>query len=176
MVEAMEVSLEEILSARECRVERQQKALTTWNLPLVSLTLVMPGPLKDSGQARFLLDEAIVEINALCARQGWPVRSFEAVRQATGPEALYVVDVDARLLKQALTELENQHELGRLWDMDVICPSEGSISRRSLGLDGRRCLVCDELGHACARSRAHPLPELMDAIRGRIDGYLRRRA
>ncbi|SFN85191.1 holo-ACP synthase [Formivibrio citricus] len=171
-----EVSLEEILAARDSRVERQQAALARWRLPLVSLTLVMPGPLKDSDTARFLLDEAIAEVDALCRDRGWVVRSFEAIRQPTGPEALYAVDTDAQTLKRALTGLEEQHALGRLWDMDVIDPVEGSLSRRSLGLESRRCLVCDEPGHACARSRAHPLPELMAAIKERVDGYRHRRA
>ncbi len=170
------VSLDEILAARERRVARQQIALAQWGLPIISLTLVMPGPLKDSDLARFLLKEAIAEIDALCVRQAWPIRSFDSISQSAGPEALYVIDTDAYALKRALAQLEETHELGRLWDMDVICPHEGSISRRSLGLEGRRCLVCDEPGHACARSRAHPLPELMNAIRERVDGYQRCRA
>ena len=176
MTESAEVSLEEVLAARERRVERQRTALASWSLPVISLTLVMPGPAKNSELARFLLKEAMAEIDVLCTVQGWMVRSFAEIEQAAGPEALYVVETEATTLKRALTELEESHELGRLWDMDVICPNEGSISRRGLGLEGRRCLVCNQPGHGCARSRAHPLPELMSAIKERVDGYLRRRA
>lgn len=176
VAETGEASLDEVLAAREQRVARQREALARWGCPVISLTLVMPGPLKDSELARFLQKEAVAEIDALCTRQGWQVHSFESIQQKAGPEALYAVAVDAQTLKLALTQLENMHELGRLWDMDVIDPQQGSLSRRSLGFDGRRCLVCDEPGHACARSRAHPLPELLQAIKERVDGYRHRRS
>ena len=60
--------------------------------------------------------------------------------------------------------------MGRLWDLDVTDPRLGALSRRSLGLPVRRCLVCGEAAHACARSRAHPLAELLGAIERILNG------
>ena len=67
-------------------------------------------------------------------------------------------------LKRALVDLETVDPLGRLWDLDVTDPKLGALSRRGLGLPVRRCIVCDQPAHACARSRAHSLPELLGAI------------
>lgn len=86
-------------------------ALASWSLPVISLTLVMPGPAKNSElAARFLLKEAMAKIDVLCTVQGWTVRSFSEIEQAAGPEALYVVETEATTLKRALTELEESHE------------------------------------------------------------------
>ena len=42
------VSLEDLLAAKELRARRQTDWLTQFEQPLISLTLVTPGPVKDS--------------------------------------------------------------------------------------------------------------------------------
>jgi holo-ACP synthase len=83
--------------------------------------------------------------------------------------ALVTVDVDARDLKCAMVGLEDDHPLGRLWDLDVVDPVIGGISRSDLGQGPRRCLICGEPAHACARSRTHAIPDLLAAMKGLID-------
>ena len=39
----------------------------------------------------------------------WPLLSREVFWRTTGPEAIYVLDVDARVLKSATIELEEEH-------------------------------------------------------------------
>jgi holo-ACP synthase len=105
------------------------------------------------------------------AERSWPVLKREVRLDPTGPEALLVVDAGALELKQAMTRLEEEHALGRLWDLDVIDPRLGAISRKALGVPARRCLLCDEEAHACGRSRSHSLQELQNAIEEIIHGY-----
>lgn len=167
------VTLEQVLESRDQRALRQRAALQEHGKPVLSLTLVMPGPVKESADARFLFWAAVNSIDALLQAKRWPIRAREVILAPTGPEALYVVDGDARDLKRGLAELEDRHALGRLWDMDVICPDAGGISRTLLGCAPRPCLVCGEAAHACARSRAHPLAELLKVIEEKVDGYRR---
>ncbi len=167
----VEVTLDDVLAARERRVARQQAALTRWQQPLISLTLVMPGPLKNSPTARYLAQVAADEVLACCARNAWTLLAEERIDQVAGPELLYVVVAEAEALKRALTGLEEAHPLGRLWDLDVIDPEQGSLSRRTLGLESRRCLLCEQPGHACARARTHPLEDLLRFIKQRVDAY-----
>lgn len=164
-------TLEDILTAREQRVQRQREALDRWELPVISLTLVMPGPVKDSDMARFLISEAVSEIKRLCKQQGWQIAFTEQINQIAGPEALFVINTEALELKQALIRLEEIHPLGRLWDMDVLTVDGASISRRDLGMEGRRCLVCDKPGHICTRSQAHTLNELLHIIAEKVSTY-----
>lgn len=167
------VSLEQMLAARERRAARQQAALARFAGPVVSLGVVMPGPVKDNAQSRAILEAAIRALDALFLETQWPVRLFEPVFGPTGPEAIYALDADAAAVKRRLVGLEDTHPLGRLWDLDVICPRRGILSRRSLGQASRRCLVCDAEAHACARSRRHCLTQLLAVIGETLERYRR---
>jgi holo-ACP synthase len=94
----------------------------------------------------------------------------EALRDA-GPEAIYVVDAPAEELKVVAMALEDTHVLGRFWDLDVIAKSMHPLSRSSLNRPPRRCLVCEQSAKACARSRRHPLAELLAVIEERVYGF-----
>lgn len=165
------VSLEAMLAAREARVARQAAARAKFGLPLLSLSMVSPGPVKDGAHARQAFAVALAQLDELFLREGWPVHSRECAFAATGPEALYVVDASPIAIKRAAVALENIHPLGRLWDMDVLQPDGGALSRSQLGEAPRRCLVCGEAAHACARSRAHPLEALLCEIDRMIEEY-----
>jgi len=117
------------------------------------------------------MEAALQTLEALCHAHAWPVLHLELHLQATGPEALLAVETGALALKRAVSTLEDTHPLGRLWDLDVIDPAEGSISRKALNLPPRRCLLCEAEAHACARSRAHPLPALLAAVEERFRAY-----
>ena len=158
------VSLEQMLAAREQRAARQTAALVCFNKPVVSMTVVMPGPVKDGWLPRRVLSEALKQLEAISDKRGWHVLSREVLWRETGPEALYVIDVEARILKSATVALEDCHPIGRLWDLDVLAPGSGQLSRRELSFSPRRCLVCGEPAHACSRSRLHPLDELLSTI------------
>ncbi len=65
------VTLEEMLQARDKRAARQRQALNCYRLPLISLTLVAPGAVKNSAVWRRVADYAIAEILALCEQMEW---------------------------------------------------------------------------------------------------------
>jgi len=158
------VGLEQMLEARELRAVRQAAALVRFKRPIVSVTVVTPGPVKDGPLPRHVLTQALAEIDAVCGALYWPILSRTVIEQATGPEALFVVGADARLLKAETVELEDKHPLGRLWDLDVIAPGLRSLSRKDFGFKARRCLACDQPAFECGRSRRHPLNELWTTI------------
>ena len=166
-----EVTLDAVLLNRERRVLLQHAAQESFGRPVLSITLVTPGPVKDSPAARQVMTHALHALDTLMADHGWPVLNRKVRLDPTGPEALLVVDAGSRELKQATARLEEEHPLGRLWDLDVIDPLRGAISRKDLGMRSRRCLLCGEDAHACVRSRAHPLKELQCAIQEIIHAY-----
>ncbi|HUO09398.1 MAG TPA: citrate lyase holo-[acyl-carrier protein] synthase [Phycisphaerae bacterium] len=168
------VSLELILAAREQRAARQAAALARFGKPMVSMTVVMPGPVKDGALPRRLLAEAVRKLDAVASARGWPVLSRQVWWQETGPEAMHVIAAEARLLKATTVELEDRHLLGRLWDLDVIAPGERPLSRKELNVPARRCLVCEGPAHDCARSRRHSLEELLNTIGKMVDAHDRR--
>ncbi len=166
------VTLDQLLAAKERRAARQAAWLGRYGHPLISLTLVTPGPVKDSARYRQVMAQAINVCQRMLARRGWPVAAREFFWLPTGPEAFWSVDHAAMAIKAATVALEQGHPLGRLWDMDVISAQNGVIGRKSLGKAGRRCLVCDRPAHACGRSRRHPLPQLLTAIEDLLENRL----
>lgn len=167
------VSLEDLLAAKELRARRQTDWLTQFEQPLISLTLVTPGPVKDSVAWRQVMREALQQADVMLLQHGWPVLKHQVFWLPTGAEAFWCVAHYAPEVKAATVELEHSHALGRLWDFDVICPQAGVVGRRSLDNASRRCLVCDGPAHACARSRKHALSEVMQKVEALIDGWHR---
>ncbi len=159
-----------VLAAREARVARRREVLSRLGRPTVGVSPVMPGPVKDCAASRRMHGAALDALERLFRDREWPATLVWTDTGATGPEALYAVEADAGDLKRALIDLETTHPMGRLWDLDVTDPRLGALSRRALGLPVRRCIVCDQPAHACARSRAHPLPELLGAIARILNG------
>lgn len=166
------VTLDALLEARDRRVARRREVFAARPRPVVSVSVVMPGAVKDCALSRVAQAAALDALDALFADRGWPAITVYAELPPTGAEALYSVDVDAETLKRATIALEDGHPLGRLWDLDVVTADRGALARRDLGLAPRRCLVCDAPAHACARSRAHPLDALLSVMETKIDAWI----
>ncbi len=156
----MEVTLQEILDARENRVAQQTFLLEKHQKPLLCFTMNIPGPIKldrdvsiGFAVGNWLLQRAL---------RGKPVLYREIHRHKTGCEAFYVVDLPARELKQLAMDVEDIDPIGRLFDMDVLDTDGSKLSREDMGAPRRKCLLCDNDAALCARSRAHGLEALQD--------------
>lgn len=168
------ITLEALLEAKDNRARRQHDWLVRHRQPVLSLTLVTPGPVKDSIRYRNCMAVALQACDQLLWQRHWPVLERQVLWLPTGAEAMWSVAHAASELKAATVELEQTHPLGRLWDADVICPESGPVGRSSLDMAGRRCLVCNEPAHACSRSRRHPLDEVTQRVERLIDGWFAR--
>lgn len=160
----MEVSLMEMLEAREKRAWRQRELLGGGQT-MVCFTMNIAGPIKNSpliGSGydlgkRLLLGQLDVA--------GVAVSDFEEVREKTGNECILLVDAEPLAVKAITAELEDCAPIGRLFDMDVLRPDGSKVERQELGLPGRRCLLCGESAQVCARSRKHSVEELQAKTR-----------
>lgn len=150
------VELPQMLEAREYRARRQQELLAQYHLPLVSFTMNIAGPVKNSPSIRrgFRLGREM--LLGQLARIKVPVQFTEEIDTETGCEGFYVVDMKPCALKEITCELEEHTELGRLFDLDVLDPDGLKLDRPS----PRLCLVCGRPAKACARNRTHTVAEL----------------
>jgi holo-ACP synthase len=165
------VNLTQMLDRREQRVADQQALLSRFGRPLVQLTLVTPGPVKDTTQARFVFDQGLAAVQQALRLAEHAVLAQQGGYSVTGPEMLMVIDAEPLCIKGNMLQIEEQHALGRLWDVDVLEPSGASVSRQQLGWPARRCLLCDEPAHACSRSGQHALADLQRAIQGKVHAF-----
>ena len=150
----MEISLHQILSAREARARRQEALLAEHGGVLVCFTMNIAGPVKYSPliEAGFRLGQA--QLRKFFS----PLHSI-CVVEPTGCEGYYVLRGDPLEIKRKAALLEDSAPVGRLYDMDVMTAS-GKISREQVGLAPRKCLLCDGDARICGRSRAHSVQAL----------------
>lgn len=157
---AAEVSLLEMLDARERRVHHQQELLAQYQKPLVCFTMNIAGPVKDSPLIRrgFVRGQQLLRQQFLRAKLT-PLHTDTACAP-TGCEAFYVLDADPLAIKKFTTDIEDATPLGRLFDMDVLRPNGIKVDREELHLEGRRCLICGGPAKACSSRRIHTVVEL----------------
>ena len=158
----MEVTLLEMLEARERRAERQRRLLEEYHATLVCFTMNIAGPVKNSPLIRrgFVLGRRLLEEQFRVA--GIRVLHSGESSENTGNEAVFVVDQEPLAVKALSVEIEDHTTAGRLFDMDVLCPDGRKVDRQELGLPGRRCLICGGPAQACARSRTHTVAQLQE--------------
>ena len=162
------VTLEQMLEARERRAQRQRELTAQFGLPLVSFTMNIPGPVKNSPLIRrgFRLGER--RLKEHLALSGVDIVHTEVTDAVTGCEGLYVVDTDPEPLKKLTCAIEEQSPAGRLFDLDVIAPDGRKLERQT----PRRCLICGGPASECARSRAHDVEALQLAAEAMLSGAL----
>ena len=113
------VDIMQMLDARERRAHTQQQLLEQFNpCVLVSITLNIPGPVKNSEAITTVFASVISELDEA-------LMPFEKLHQEdfslqTGMEFYRVLRADALDVKRVCTEFEEGHPLGRLLDIDVV--------------------------------------------------------
>ncbi len=166
-----EVTLSQMLQAREHRAFRQLQLSRELGLPLVSFSMNIPGPVKNSPLIRRGFRAGQEALEKVLPRKA--IRHRELTDRVTGCEAMFAVDMDPLALKALTTEIEDTHGLGRLFDMDVLDPGLSKLDRQAVGGGSRNCLVCGAPGRVCASRRLHDVPQLQAAVRGILTGYFR---
>ena len=157
---AAEVSLLDMLDARERRVHHQQELLKRYHKPLICFTMNIAGPIKDSPLIRrgFARGQQLLRQQFFRAKLS-PLHT-DAHCEATGCEAFYVLDADPMTIKKFTTDIEDATPLGRLFDLDVLRPDGTKVDREELSLSGRRCLICGGPAKVCSSRRIHTVAEL----------------
>lgn len=151
-----EVTLMEMLDAREKRACVQQSLIQKYKKPIICFTMNIAGPVKDSDTIRqgYSIGREMLEQRLRVQRI--QVLHFEQAQGVTGSEAIYVVDAKGASIKKMTCEIEEASGLGRLFDMDVIAPDGEKYERTA----PRKCLICGGQAQVCARSRIHSVAEL----------------
>ena len=166
-----EVTLEQMLAAREARVRMQDGLRARYGAPVVSFTMNIPGPVKNTPLIRRAFGEGCDALRAALSEGGLPVL-WSGVQEAdTGCEALFAVDGEALTVKRVCTAIEDADAIGRLYDMDVLAPDGTKLDREAVGGGARNCIVCGAPGRGCASRRTHTVEELQAAARRRMEAH-----
>ncbi|WP_034328783.1 citrate lyase holo-[acyl-carrier protein] synthase [Alkaliphilus transvaalensis] len=161
-----------ILEGREKRALLQKELLQFWGTPLVSFTLNIPGPEKNSPNYKLIHEIGVsLLLNAL-AKAEIEVVYFEIKERASGTEGFFCIKGDSLTIKKTTVLIEEGHYLGRIFDFDVLNKEGRAISRRDIGLNERKCFLCESPANFCRRNHTHTLDELLKGLNQLIEDFI----
>ncbi len=164
-------SLSEILKRRDERFIYQQKLVDDFQKPLITFQINIPGSIKYSALCCLIHAAGSQEIFQSLTMNQFKCLFMEIRHEITGIEGYYVVDTDPFILKKLCCEIEENHALGRLFDMDVMDRSGYRISRLSLGCLERTCMICGKDVLSCRREMKHSGEEYFSHIQSLVLSY-----
>lgn len=147
------VEVEDMALCRERRAARQKELIEQFNLPVISFTMNIAGPVKRTGLIEWAFK---CGLKCIYEKLAGRITSCEIISEKTGCEAMLTVNADAEQIKGEMMLIETEHGFGRWFDIDVIAPDGRKLSRDIQ----RRCFACGNPAAVCARSRAHSVDEL----------------
>lgn len=161
MLHGEKVSLTDMLTCRERRAETQNENLQNYNNPVLSFCMNIPGPIKTTPELFHVFQDGANHILHFLADHNYTIINQTEYHDKTGDELILCVDCpDVQQLKKAMTEIEETHPFGRLFDIDVINSNGEKLSRAVF----RKCFICNRQAQDCASSRRHSVEEMQMTI------------
>lgn len=159
-----------LLDYRENKLTIISELQKKYNLPILTLKSNYPGIYKENDITNALIVEIDTEVKSIFKNK---VKFKKEFNTPEGLTIFYVVDDNPFAIKEEAIYIEDQHELGRLVDLDVFYSKEqNSISRRDLGHDFRKCYLCDKYAVECSRNKTHKYEELIEHIEKSLRKFL----
>lgn len=169
----MEATLTDVLTFREKKAELQRQLLERNRQGiLVSLGMNIPGPVKKSPSIlrAFAAGQEVLEA---LLRENGVILAHGVLKERAGCAGIYLLESSrsALAIKKQTVALEEQHTLGRLFDLDVFDEKAQPLTREQVGAEKRRCLLCGGEAKACGRSRRHSVRELQRKVQEIIGAW-----
>lgn len=164
-----QVQIEDVLRARDARVQRQRGMLAAHASTLISFTMNIAGPIKNDPWIERGFQEGVFRIESVLRARRIPILDSNACIAFTGCEKIWCVDAQPESAKRWMRLIEEQDALGRLFDIDVIAPDGSKIERAQ----ERLCLICNAPVRSCARSRAHSAEMLYKRTHEILESFFR---
>ena len=121
-----EITLAEVLAARDARAAAQERLLEAYRQPLLGVTMNIAGPVKRSGLIDFAFRDVLYRLREAL---GPALLREELTDAPTGLEAVLACALPAPELKALAVSLETAHPAARLYDLDVLEPGGRKLSR-----------------------------------------------
>jgi len=163
------IGVEDICRARDNRIERLKKISDRNPCGLILFTLNIPGPVKDSFLYRKIFSQGLMAILSAFSNNRIVYTIEHTVDLDTGSEAYFTLSTsDLTEIKTLTVDIEENHQLGRIFDIDVFDSNLNQIkSKREM----RKCFICDRPAFECSRSRRHSMDDVLKKIKTTADEY-----
>lgn len=161
MLHGEEVTLIDMLNCRERRANTQNHYLQEYENPIISFCMNIPGPIKTTPELYDVFQDGLNQIIQYLSDHNYALLARTEYHDKTGDELILCIECsDPQQLKDAMTEIEETHPFGRLFDIDVLNVKGEKLSRNTF----RKCFICDRQAQDCASSRRHSVEEMQKTI------------
>ncbi len=161
-------SLDEVLENREKRVAFIKKLLLLYpDCSIISYKLNIAGPVKNNPFIGKIFKIGLNHILNYINNEKLKIASSKVIDLKTGPEYFAAIPTSPKDVKREMIHIEENTNIGRLFDIDVLYMENGDvmhISREAIGYESRKCFVCQADARQCAGSRAHSLSSIHKSI------------
>lgn len=158
----IEVTPEELLLSREKRSQKQMDLIDQYGMTLISFTLNIPGAVKSSERLSKVQKKGMDVLHEVCESNHIPIIFEEYLNFKTGDETYLLVNHGAIDMKKKTSKIENEHALGRIFDIDIFDAQGKPISRDCIGESKRKCIICDQETIFCRRTNRHTSEEVLE--------------
>lgn len=159
------IAMQKMLDAKENRYYKIKALTEKYNLPVLSFMLNIPGEDKNFEDAVIFHEKLIKKIKNILEKEDIKILWEEYNNLNTGMEYLAVLNGEGKFIKEKMIGLEEESREGRLLDIDIYDRDFSQISRSSLGLSERKCIICDDIARTCIKKERHSLNELEKKVR-----------
>lgn len=165
MIDSKILAMNRMLEAKEKRYYKIKVLTEKYEVPVLSFLLNIPGEDKNFEEAVSFHKKYVEKIKNLLEENKIKILFEDYQNLVTGMEYLAVLNGDGRLIKKLMMEVEEESMGGRLLDLDIYDKDFSQISRSSLGLPERKCIICDDTARTCIKEERHNLKELEERVR-----------
>lgn len=162
----------EISRCQSARSERQKKMLQFGGASLVSVTINIPGTIKQFPMARQAFQSVWDSLIVLLPKSSI-LQQYRADPD-TGSEGMLLLSLPPQKVKQTAVQIKSSHPLGQLFDIDVFDQNGRVISYSESGLEVRSCIFCEDKSKICARSQTYSCDKLQAQIAYTLEKYCRK--
>jgi holo-ACP synthase CitX len=156
MNQSINMTAMDILNSKEDRYRLRLNRTEGYEC-VIELTLNIPGTPK-----RGFIWENIFEKSVALISQHVPAQLLKSLSDSAGYYALFYSDANPIIAKQKTCFIEQTCKWGRLLDIDCY-RNQVKISRDEIGLQERKCILCNCPHSYCIETHRHSLNELREA-------------
>lgn len=159
------LAMNRMLEAKEKRYYKIKDLTEKYEAPVLSFMLNIPGEDKNFEEAVSFHKKYVEKIKNLLEEEKIKILFEDYENLVTGMEYLAVLDGDGCVIKKLMMEVEEESLGGRLLDLDIYDKDFSQISRSSLGLPERKCIICGDTARTCIKEERHKIEELEERVR-----------
>lgn len=160
--------IDKILEDREKRYNIILELIEKHGLPVLCGKINYPGNNKNTKEAKEAFNMLLKTIEEV-------FQSYAIDKAITsgydGNGIILVLNIEPKAAKEKAVAIEENHSIGRIFDIDIYDTDGAPLSREDKGMQPRKCMACGQNARECMKLKRHSLEEILKIVNGIINNY-----